>query len=103
LPFTDLKGGKNSQRGWMLKITRAANGEVVFALSGQLDEEDVAELETVITSETSDRPIVLNLKDVTLVSRDAIGFLERCEADGITLQNCARYVRELITRQRRES
>lgn len=87
----------------MLKITRATNGEPVFSLSGQLDEEDVAELESLIRSETSDRPIVLNLKDVTLVSRDAISFLARCEADGITLQNCARYVRELITRQRRGS
>ena len=87
----------------MLKITRAANGKVVFTLSGRLDEEDVAELETLIRSETSDRPIVLNLKDVTLVSRDAISFLERCEADGMTLQNCARYVRESITRQRRGS
>jgi len=87
----------------MLKITRATNGEPIFTLSGRLEEEDVAELETLINSETSDRPIVLNLQDVTLVSRDAIIFLERCEADGTTLQNCARYVRELITRQRRRS
>jgi anti-anti-sigma regulatory factor len=87
----------------MLKITRAANREVVFTLSGRMDEEEVAELETVIRSEASGRRIVLDLKDVTLVGRDAISFLERCEADGITLQNCARYVRELITRQRRGS
>jgi anti-anti-sigma regulatory factor len=87
----------------MLKITRAANGEVVFTLSGRMDEEDVAELETLIRSETSGSRIVLDLKDITLVGRDGISFLERREADGIGLQNCPRYVRELITRQRRGS
>ena len=87
----------------MLKITRATNGEPVFTLSGRMDEDDVAELETLIRSEASGRRIVLDLKDVTLVGRDGISFLERCEADGVTLQNCARYVRELITRQRRGS
>jgi anti-anti-sigma regulatory factor len=87
----------------MLKITRATNGEAVFTLSGRIEEEDVAGLETLIRSESSGRRIVLDMKDVTLVGRDGIGFLERCEADGVTLQNCARYVRELITRQRRGS
>jgi anti-anti-sigma regulatory factor len=87
----------------MLKITRATNGEAVFTLSGRMDEEEVAELETLIRSEASGRPIVLDLKDVTLVGRHGISFLERCEAGGITLRNCARYVRELITRQRRGS
>jgi anti-anti-sigma regulatory factor len=87
----------------MLRIRRSANGEAVFTLSGRLDDEDVAELETLITSEDSGHRIVLDLKDVTLVGRDGISFLSRCEADGIKLQNCARYVRELITRQRRGS
>ena len=87
----------------MLKITRAENGEVVFTLSGRMDQEDSGELETLIRSEASERRIVLDLKDVTLVGREGISFLERCEADGVTLRNCPRYVRELITRQRRGS
>ena len=69
----------------MLKITRATNGEAVFTLSGRIDEEEVAELETLISSEASGRRIVLDLKDVTLVGRDGIRFLERCEAGGIKL------------------
>jgi hypothetical protein len=85
----------------MLKITRAANGEVVFTLSGQMDEESIAELETLINSETNGLPIVLALKDLTLVSEDAITFLERCESNSITLENCPPYIREWITRQRR--
>ena len=84
----------------MIKITRAANGEVVFKFSGRMGPEDIAELETLIKSEADDRHTVLDLKDVTLVSRDAIAFLERCEANNIKLKNCAAYIREWITRQR---
>jgi hypothetical protein len=78
----------------MLKIQRSSNGQVVLALSGQIDDQDITELETQIRSEEKGRSIVLFLKDLTLVSRDAIGFLERHEADGVTLRNCAAYVRE---------
>jgi anti-anti-sigma regulatory factor len=84
----------------MLRIQRSANGEVVYTLSGRMDEEDIVQLETLIRSEASGRQIVLDLKDVTLVGRDAISFLERCEADSITLKNCAGYIREWITRSR---
>ena len=85
----------------MLRIQRVANGEVVFTLSGRMDEEDIAALETLIRSEGDGRPIILDLKDLTLIGRDAIRFLERWEAKGIALENCADYVREWITRQRR--
>jgi anti-anti-sigma regulatory factor len=85
----------------MLKIQRTSNGQVVFALSGRIDEEHVAELETYIRVEANAQSIVLDLKDVTLVGQDAVSLLERCEADGVTLRNCAAYVREWITRQRR--
>jgi hypothetical protein len=84
----------------MLKIQRTSNGQVVFALSGRMDEEHIPELETLISSEAKGR-IVLDLKDLTLAGQEGISFLERCEADGITLMNCAGYVREWITRQRR--
>ena len=84
----------------MLKLQRSSNGKVILALSGEIDNQDISELETQIKSEEKGRSIVLDLKDMTLVSRDAIGFLERCEADGVTLRNCAAYVREWITRQR---
>jgi hypothetical protein len=84
----------------MLRIQKSANGEVVFTLSGQMDEEHIAQLETLIRSEANGLPIVLDLRDLILVGRDAVRFLERCEADSITLRNCAGYVREWITRSR---
>jgi anti-anti-sigma regulatory factor len=84
----------------MLRIQRSSNGQVVLALSGRMDEEDLAELGMLISSEANGSHIVLDLKDVTLVGPDAVSFLEQCEADGVTLKNCAGYVREWITRQR---
>jgi len=85
----------------MLRIQRSSNGQVVFTLSGRMDEEHIAELETLIGSEANGRQIVVDLKNLTLAGQEAIAFLERCEADGVTLKNCAAYVREWITRQRR--
>jgi len=83
----------------MLKITRAANGEVVLTLSGRMDAEGIVELETLLRSEGK-RRIVLDLRNLTLVNQDAVNFLDRCEVDSITLKNCPGYVREWITRQR---
>jgi anti-anti-sigma regulatory factor len=87
----------------MLKITRQVNGEVVIKLSGQMDAEDLTELETLMTSKADSRPIVLDLRDLTLVDQDAVSFLKRCEADNITLKNCPAYIREWITRGRNQS
>ena len=87
----------------MLRIQRSVNGEVVFTLSGQMDEEPTAELETLINSEANGRRIVLDLKDVTLVNEDAVTFLERCESNSITLEHCPPYIREWIKRQREGS
>jgi hypothetical protein len=86
----------------MLRIQRAANEEVVFTLSGQMDEEPIAELETLISAEAKGLRIILDLKDLTLVDENAITFLERCEANSIALKNCPAYIREWITRQREE-
>ena len=84
----------------MLKICRAANGHVVFTVSGRMAPENITELEALLKSEVNGRRIVLDLKDLTLVSQEVVNFLERCEADSITLQNCPAYIREWITRQR---
>jgi hypothetical protein len=92
------------RRGKMLKITRAENGAVVIKVSGRMDAENLAELETLMTSEAEGRHIVLDLRDLTLVDQDAVSFLKRCEEDNITLKNCPAYIREWILRdQRRRS
>jgi|HubBroStandDraft_2_1064218.scaffolds.fasta_scaffold410287_2 hypothetical protein len=67
----------------MLQITRAANGEVVFTVSG--------------------RRITLDLRELNLADQDAVSFLVRCEAENIQLKNCQAYIREWITRERDQS
>jgi anti-anti-sigma regulatory factor len=87
----------------MLRILKTENGDVVFTLSGRIDEANIAELERLIGAEGRDRHIILDLKDVTLTGQDGITFLSQCEAAGIALVNCDPYVREWITRQREET
>ena len=67
-----------------------------------MDEEAIAELETLISSDAKGRRTILDLKDLTRVNESAIAFLEHCEANSITLKNCPAYIREWIRRQRGE-
>jgi len=83
----------------MLKIQRKANGGVVFTLSGRIEAEDTDELRRLLELEEAGSHVGLDLKDVTLVDRDAIKFLTDCEADSIKLENCPPYVREWIGRE----
>ena len=83
----------------MLKIQRKANGRVTFTLSGRIEAEDIDELRRLLELEGAGTHIALDLKDVTLVDRDAVKFLSRCEADGVDLENCPAYIREWIGRE----
>ena len=87
----------------MLKIQRVPNGEVVFTVSGHMHEENITELRDLFRLEAEDRLIVLNLKDLTLVDREAVRFLEHCDSDGIKLENCPGYIRQWIARERDRS
>jgi anti-anti-sigma regulatory factor len=80
----------------MLKITRTANGEVVFKLSGRMGAESVGELEALLSAEASGRRIVLDLKDLTLVDQEVVSFLGRVEANSAQLRNCRPYIRQWI-------
>jgi anti-anti-sigma regulatory factor len=65
-----------------------------------MDAENVAELKDLIESEAGDQRIVLDLKDLTLVDRDAVRFLESCDTGSIKLKNCPAYICEWIARER---
>jgi hypothetical protein len=83
----------------MLKIKKSSNGEVTFTVSGRINAEHLDELKMLLKSEADARQIVLDLKDLTLVDRDAVSFLKSCEAESIELKNCPAYIREWITRE----
>ena len=89
----------------MLRTRRTGSGRVVFTLSGRIETtEDIRQLQELLTVETSGQPLVLDLKDVTLVNEDAVKFLRQCEADGIGLENCPLHVRRWVdqAKDRRE-
>jgi hypothetical protein len=77
----------------MLKIQRTANGYVVFAISGRLDADCLRALSALLAQESSARAVALELKDLVLVDRDAVGFLRACAEKGIELRHCPQYIR----------
>ena len=71
----------------------------MFGLSGEMDREHAARLEDLLTREARGS-ILLDLREVTLVARDAVLFLARVEARGIRIMNCPEYVRSWIEAER---
>lgn len=86
----------------MLRITRKANGGVLFRISGQLTEANVVEMVALIDAEKKGRRIVLDCADLRSADAAAVRFLEEWEAGSIKLKNCGLYIRELIKRERLE-
>jgi anti-anti-sigma regulatory factor len=81
-----------------LKIQRAESGNyVIFNLSGRMKAELLAELQRLFELEGIVQNMVLDLKEVTLVDRDAVRFLAQREEDGTRLTNCPSHIRALIT------
>ena len=84
----------------MLRIERHTNGADTFRLIGYLNVENVDELKLLFKATSKDRQIILDLKDLTLVDRDAVRILEHCEKGHIKLTNCPAYIREWIQQER---
>jgi hypothetical protein len=83
----------------MLRISRfqTGNDTVEFALSGRFQFQHVNELRGLIRKE--ELKVVLDLREVNLLDREAVEFLVLCERDGVPVRNCAPYIREWITRE----
>ena len=73
---------------------------VVFTLIGRIQAEQVEELQSMFVSELAEYGIVLDLKHVMLVDRDAVRFLAQTIAQGVELRNCSPYIREWIRQER---
>lgn len=82
----------------MLKIRRIGNGEIVFAVSGRLETIMLRELSALIAKESPACSVVLDLKDLDLVDRDAVEVLRSYTRNGIELRNCPNYIRIWIDR-----
>ena len=73
---------------------------VVFTLTGRIQAEQVSELQALVKSDLPNHGLVLDLREVKLVDRDAVRFLGEIEAEGARLRNCSAFVREWISRER---
>ena len=80
----------------MLRIERTENDQVLFTLSGRIEEGEIQELQQLLASEQSGHQLIFNLRDVTLVNQDAVKFLAQCEAEGINLESCPLHIRTWI-------
>jgi anti-anti-sigma regulatory factor len=81
----------------VLKIDRSTDGKCVrLQLSGRIQSEHVEQLR----AEMAGAEVVLDLEDVKLVDREAVRFLGDCEANGVKLTHCSRYIRDWIARER---
>jgi hypothetical protein len=89
------------QESMTFKIDKTARGEfTIFVMSGRIDNEQLPGLTQLLELETNLQRIVLDLREIKLVDRDAVRFLVRCEEDGINLENSPPYVREWMERER---
>ena len=71
---------------------------VVLRVSGRIDAEYVSELRSCMSRHGPN--LVLDLDEVRLVDVAVVRFLVGCEADGMQLRNCSRYIREWMDRER---
>ena len=68
----------------------------VFSLGGRIQSDDLVELQKLLCLEEPGQAIGLDLQDITVVDRDAVKFLARCESQRIKLENCPAYIRQWI-------
>ena len=80
-----------------LRIDKASDGlRTTIRLSGQIQWEHLEELKSQMLG---GRGTVLDLDEVTLVDVDVVRFLKACEADGVEVVRCSRYIREWMLRE----
>ena len=81
----------------VLRIERTERpGSVVFFLSGRIEFQHVAELQTHFAGQS--QRITVDLREVRRVDREVVDTLARWETEGIKLENCPAYVREWIAK-----
>jgi anti-anti-sigma regulatory factor len=82
-----------------LKIEKYSDGHsTTLRVIGRMRAEHLAELEKQIRE--SESKVVLDLEELNLVDVEAVRFLGRCEAQGVTLLNCSPYIRDWIDKER---
>lgn len=96
----EKKKGSAQDMAMAFRVERLVCGEdlVVLRVSGRIHAEHVDMLRELLGLE--EVRVVVDLREVTLVDREAVSFLALSEAQGVELKNCAAYLREWVDRER---
>ena len=84
-----------------MRIERSQNGVTALKVSGQIGVDDLAQLQESISRERHDG-LVLDLRELKLIDSDGVQFLIQCEARGIGVANCPAYIREWMSKEKRQ-
>ena len=85
----------------MLKLERSSNGErTTIRLIGRARPEHLGEITKQMGS--CGPEVALDLEEVTVVDVHVVRFLATCEKEGTELLHCPPYIREWISRERRQ-
>ena len=88
------------QGRWKMKIeTDAQQGKTTVRLCGQFQAEHVAEL--IKQLQDNGPRLFLDLTEVTVVDVEVVRFFGACEANGVKVLHCPRYIREWMNRERK--
>src|SRR5262245_30587782 len=73
----------------VFRVERLMAGEdiVVLRVSGRIEAEHVDTLRELLKQEQG--KVAIDLREVTLINREAVSFLALSEANGVELRNCA--------------
>jgi anti-anti-sigma regulatory factor len=83
-----------------LRIQKSSERELtLFRLIGRIQGDHLPALQALMRSEGPEHNLILDLKEVKLVDRDAVRFLAQSEADGARLKNCSAFIREWISQE----
>jgi hypothetical protein len=82
-----------------MKIEKSSQrGKTAVRLSGHFQAEHIAEVNKQL--EDNGTRVVLDLTEVTVVDVEVVRFFGACEANGVKVVHCPRYIREWISRER---
>ena len=74
-------------------------GAITVRLIGDFRQEDLSELKRQLKGLAP--PMILDLKEVTVVDVDVVRFFAVCQVKGVKFIDCPRYIREWISRERK--
>ncbi len=75
---------------------------LTLRVSGNLQTKNLVEIQNALADEGMSADVVLDLSEVTLISREAVRYLARFEVNRIDLRKCPAYIRDWIAQERQQ-